>query len=513
MVTAMLLPYMHIPPAWDGGWYTACLLNATEAKFELKHFNCVGHTSFPYILILGISQYFDFGNIFLMQSANLLLWINACIFFYLILNKLSNNNRKTENALVTATLMVSPAITSNLLHLNLDFGVLVFFIPTLFFFINKQYFLAAAAGFVLCFTKELGLAMYVATAGLYILFFETSFLNLKLLKNNWIKIFSIGLPPLLYAAKLLRRTILYPDQSLFYTEVEYQFKEKPLFEMILDFDIFDPSFKSYLYDVFLLQFNWVLTGVAVVGLVIIIFNFKTHIKDKNLWFFLALLTTAIYITTRHRPFNHVRYLLINVPLLYIFCYIVINKYLPSFLKYFLYSGLTVLFILSNYRTIDPVSKYLFGTLPFGNHEVLNMGSKFYTGNAQRQTFNRDEQVYNLEYLKIHQLAEKFFADIRLNPYTVFVGSQDSRFFWPGLVDEKTLQRTGKRNGVFKPQYFDYVEEFSHMIEKPDILYYLHIPGMGITGQDVKLQQWYRFDSSKKYNIDGYTFKVDSYKKL
>ena len=511
-----MLPYLHAVPAWDGGWYTACLLNAAEAQFHLKNFNCVGHTSFAYMLLLAIGQYIDYGNLFLMQGINLLLWCCACIFFYKLSGEIYKKEINPENfCLLTGILAFAPAITGNLLQLNLDFGVLVFFIPTLYFLIKRSFIALTLSGTLMVFTKETGAALYLITIFWGVTFFELRNLSQIRIKKNLLNFTLLVFPLIIYAARTLYRYLRHPGLNLFYTEDGYQFEERSFLEMAFDFNFWQPTFKAYLIDIFALQFNWILTAAALAGLFYCSAKKQggfDSLKTKRFLFVIFLFLSVIYLVTRHRPFNHLRYIIVALPLFYLFTYGLITAAFKESCKRFLLWCVLLLTIFSNIRTIDPLSKFLFGTIPLGKQELLNMSAYFFVPNSVHSKFNRDEIVYNLEYTKLHEISEMVFQDIKLHPRLTFMGSQDSRFFWPGLVDEKNLRRTGKRQGVFKPHYFDYVEEFADVVEKPITLYYLEFPTMISDNQDQKLKRWYTYSHTTSYSIDGYEMKVKVYKK-
>jgi hypothetical protein len=523
----LLVPFMETVPLWDAGWYNACLLNATEAKFHLRNFNCVGHTSIGYMLLLAIGQYLDFGNMMLLHGTNIVLWYLAVLSFYGILRTLwSDKQLQEEQALLTIALLFMPTISANLLHLNLDFGVLVFVLPTIFFLITAQFHYSALTGTLMVFSKETGAALYVVVLVA---------LALAVLKTRQIPFFkslykaSFIVAPLgLYGARIMYRILRAPELNIFYTEEGLNFQEKPLLQMAFDLNVFDPSFRAYLIDVFILQFHWIFTLGIVVGLFVILaqahFGHKIDESDhnhsdraQNLFFapnvFVSLLFLGtLYLLTRHRPFNHVRYLLCILPMfLMIFHAVSIHGLRPQVRRSAIWLSI-FLFVGSSVSTFDPVSKYLIGTFQFGERSLLNMSSAFFVPNALHSAgFNRDELVYNLEYTKILDLTDAIFRDMDLDGKKTFMGSVGSRFFWPGLVDETTRRRTAKRISVFKPHYFEDVAEFSHVVDKPETLYYLEFPNMVTPAQLPLLREWYEYVDTRSYTVSGYALNVHVFK--
>ena len=522
----LLAPFMTIVPVWDGGWYTACLLNATEAHFQLRNFNCVGHTSFGYMLVLAAGQYIDFGNMILLHGTNLILWYLAVLSFYGTLRTLwSEKILRDEQALLSIALTFMPSISANLLHLNLDFGVLVFALPTIFFLTRTRFFYVAIVGSLLVFSKETGAALYlgILVALLVAAMKAQGLARCKNLKNIGFMLFPLGL----YGARTLYRILRAPDLNLFYTEKGYSFQEKPVSQMLLDFNIFEPSFRTYLANVFILQFNWIFTSAIIIGIVIIAVKVgcnkvcgkisentvSLQESKKDLWiepnlFVALLLIGTLYLLTRHRPFNHVRYLLCAFPMfLFVFHSISIKSLIPQIRRSIIWFCI-YLFAFSSFSTFDPISKYLTGTFNFGNHSLLNMSSAFFVPNeVHAADFNRDELVYNLEYTKMLDLTETIFSDIKLDGKLTIMGSVGSRFFWPGLVNNTSRRRTARRYDVFKPHYFEDVSEFSHVVDKPQKLYYIEFPNMLSNSQLALLMEWYDYRNTKEYILNGYKLRV------
>jgi hypothetical protein len=525
----LLIPFLETVPPWDAGWYTACLLNATEAKFQFRNFNCVGHTSFGYMLLLAIGQYLDFGNMVLLHGTNIFLWYLAILSFYGILRTLwSDEKLRDEQALLSIALLFMPTISANLLHLNLDFGVLAFALPTVFFLVRGEFFYSAIAGTLMAFSKETGAALYVVILiALGMGAFKAR--HLDFFKNRVRAAFIIA-PLALYGARIIYRVLRAPELNIFYTEEGLNFQEKPLLEMVFDLNIFEPSFRAYLIDVFILQFQWIFTLGILLGLVVIpvqaLLRAKTGNPNStqseggggrslriapNLFVTLLLLGT-LYLLTRHRPFNHVRYLLCTAPmLLLVFHSVSIRSLRPAIRRGAIWVSI-FLFVFSSVSTIDPVSKYLVGTFNFGDRPILNMSSAFFVPNALHTAgFNRDELVYNLEYTRMLDLSDAVFRDIDLDGKLTIMGSVGSRFFWPGLVNETSRRRTARRTAVFKPHYFEDVAEFSHVVEKPETLYYLEFPNMVTPAQLTLLHQWYDYVDTRRYSLGGYALNVHVFK--
>jgi len=278
--------------------------------------------------------------------------------------------------------------------------------------------------------------------------------------------------------------------------------------MLLDFNIFDPMMQDYLADVLLLNFNWIVTLLVVIGLVLKWRSLLESSRLRQSVFIVVMLATSFYLVTRHRPFNHVRYLVPVFPFLALLMFLVLPHIIKEYaIRMILLAGLCVLYFASNLFSIDPISRAYFGTFSFGTHSQLNMSSHSYPPNSTHPHFVRDELVYNLEYLKLHEMINWIFRDLSIRPQQTIMGSENSRFFWPEFVDSITLERSARHTGVFRPHYFDRVEEFADVVDKPKILYYIEFPSMISPEHFQKLERWYRFVATRAYDDGGYRINV------
>ncbi len=103
----------------------------------------------------------------------------------------------------------------------------------------------------------------------------------------------------------------------------------------------------------------------------------------------------------------------------------------------------VLFGLSIWRTTDPISRSIFGTFKFGDHEMLRMTSL--TGECCG--YGRDQLVYSLEFAQFHYVADKMLPALTSvpRPPTVVWPRVDWYFLWP--LDPRTGRRTLRSDGI------------------------------------------------------------------
>ena len=512
---SILVQHSDYIPVWDAGWYYACIFNAVEAPFQLRHFNCVGHVSVTYIAILALFQHLGPGQPYWLFLGNFSLLCLAAISFYFLVKSFNGLRQEYDqfdisDALATICFITCPPIIANLFHINLDFGVMIFSLCTLLALRSGNCWMAALCGTLMVFSKEIGLPLY---GGLILV--GESFFTLKErprfnTRKSWLRLFILGLPIALYLVRIVRRLVLYPEQSLFYTEQEYHFAEKSAVDMFLDFNIFEATFRTYLFDIFIFQFNWIFTISAIISVFVLLKRRLIQLNDTwktylSLAFFLI---GTVYLVSRHRPFNHIRYVLPALPIYFLFCYALMKQALPRLMTRSILAVISGLFLCSQLRSFDPLSVKYFGMVSLGDYSVYNMARHFFTSSPNRASFNRDELAYNLQFMYPLRAAQLAIKEISPDGHTTFMGSSGSKFYWPDFIEEGTFHRVGRRSGsVFKAHYFDTIRDFANVHNKPNELAFIEFPQFYSAGDLADLDQWYTKKISREVKLDGYRVNI------
>src|SRR5213075_1400637 len=139
----------------------------------------------------------------------------------------------------------------------------------------------------------------------------------------------------------------------------------------------------YAADIFILNFDWILTLVIVAWLVIVLAGILRERGVKELpaadvrparYIGLTALA-AFYLVTRYPTFNNPRYVLAALPLfVLVFGMAAVASIPRQWLRSAIMVLTAVLGICSMNATIDPLSRLVFGTFPFGQHRMLHMTS-------------------------------------------------------------------------------------------------------------------------------------------
>jgi hypothetical protein len=196
---------------------------------------------------------------------------------------------------------------------------------------------------------------------------------------------------------------------------------------------------------FVLNFNWVLTAGVLVGTGIMI-CYRDRITPLARGWFIALLLAlagAVLFHSRFGLWNNPRYVLPLLMLL-LSAFLIVLAELRIRLPRLTAAGFAMyvlLLVSSHFHTIDPISKLVFGTFRFGEHEMLTSGGfrklPYFDG---QEYIGRDQLVYNFQFMKFSDLAEEAVRRFGLETQYVtgpaFTGWDDFLRF-----DERSMTRS------------------------------------------------------------------------
>ncbi len=258
-----------------------------------------------------------------------------------------------------------------------------------------------------------------------------------------------------------------------------------------------------------LSFSWVLTAclfAAVVKLALVRRSREALAADtfprRPLVFLLLAFAGTTYALTRYETFVNVRYLLAIAPLLILVFAVAARVLLPRpALRYAFLSIVFLLLLASDFRTIDPVSRRLWGTFPFGRHQLLKLTS----WNNECCGYARDQLVYNLEYLKMHEIQNIMFADLRPTAATKFLAHPQADFFLAGRVTPEGTRTLGL--GDTLDVHYGALYDLDARRVKPERVYFVAFPNFD-NGPDLqRLRRTYSVASVKSYERSGYAIPV------
>ncbi len=456
---ALLQAELHYVPIWDGRVYANCAIEAASNGFaglSMESLRCAGHPSQGYIVFLALSQLLRFGDIAALHLTNVLLGLLALASIRVVLARVFPDPASARQLdVVTFLCAVHPVVLSTLLQVNVDFGVYVFFFVALAALLSERFGWTAVAGVFLCFSKETGVLAYGVMIGIDVLFRVlqapgTPAERVRRVLPMW----STVIPVALFGAHVLWWNATHAQSAVW-----KHTWQKGTMDGFRFFDLSDPIFLSYAAGIFLLGFMWVLSAAIGADL------FRGGVRmarrlpkrtvpgaDPSRLAYLSVLTAVlIYLLTSFRTWSNLRYFALFYPLLVILAFAALLRLGVGFkVRYAAMAAVTALFALSVYRSVDPISRAVYGTFSTGVHDMYRMSSitKEYDGPG------RDEIVYNLQFTGYHHVQNALFRVLQPTDSTAFATSRVARWNIWSQLDAFSFARTLRQEAVIVPRYWD-----------------------------------------------------------
>jgi len=508
-----ILPLMTVAPAWDSASFYICITNATGTHFHLHNFRCANHASVLYFLLLGITQYIDYGNVRLVYFINILIAIGGAVGMYGILQRRNDQLRETERGLLAALFLAAPVFFAHVIHINLDMAMTCFFVIFLSFLLHRRWWLAGFFAGMMVFTKETGMALYAATIVLFSIIVLPPFLR----SQKWHR--TLGqITPLLIPGLGIALYFLW--LRLEGWSVLWNATEKPMMINPFLIPINDRIFRLYLGNIFIVNFQWIITTVIAIALIIGTIRWRrnrssvmgkpaTASANRERLFLIFVAIATVYITTLVRPWSMARYVLAAYPvLLIVFSFALTSLWRNWIVRSLILSVILIAFVMSNLRTIDPVSKAFYGTFPFGTHAILQIDAR-----PVAESFKRDEMIYNLEYIEIEHLYSDAMAALRPSPTTPVVMGESGAFYFPPLIDAVTYRPTTVWNRSMKRRIVGGSWELRSLLqskEQPPLIHLIAFPNLDNSKVLTLLKDRYRETDQRVFAHDGYSITTSTF---
>jgi len=502
---SIVATHLDVVPIWDATNYLQCVEQAVIKPFDLLNFRCWGHPALFYDLLWAATQYVWPWTPAPMYVVNAVIGVASIVAFDGLVRRLFPDQGSSEYALVTALYAFAPLFVSHAVFLSVDFGATALFVIYLYFLAVRRFWIAAVVAVALLFTKETGAAAWAVTLGAYI--------------TAWVL-----RPGQSWPQRVLALRALYPQALVVVPVVAFawfaavvrhvpggligsyaavQALANP-FDAFLNTNLADPSMRAFLADIFILNYQWLYTAVIAAAIGAALIRVSPHVDDSDdrtrRGIFLTLvLGGLVYIVTRYRSSNGARYVLLATPLLLLVFYHALLSVCERHSRRLAYlSGCVALVFISNFRTIDFVSRSFFGTFAFGEHALLNMTSL--TGGL-----NLDSIVYNLEFLQLQYLYADMIQDLRPQSGSVLLMG-NAIYNFPPDIDGRDYRLTSEPSHVL-PLFValgDVKREViaSHMQRNGQLFYYVAFAN----ADNVQLRGLladYPLVRSKRYQRHGY----------
>ena len=509
---AIVATHLDAIPFWDARNYLHCVEDAVTKRFNLFNFRCFGHPSIVYALLWGLTQYVRPWTPASMYIVNAVVGAASIVAFDGLLRRLFPDRHDVEYSLLTALYALAPLFVSHAIFLNLDYGATALFVIFLYFLLARRYWLASVFGVAASFTKEIAAAACAVAIVADVVAFElrpgTSWPQRAAALRSYGPLLVI--PSAVGAYALLG--------AVFRSEWSWSdsFAPGPLVtnrtDAIWNTNLADPTIRSFLADIFVLNFQWLYSIAILVALCAALIRVAPSAGAPNdlrrRHVFLALsLAGLVYLVTRFRPNNNARYVLLASPILILAFYDALGRLSARAANRLIYlSVCAVLVVLSNFRSLDFVSRSVFGTFPFGSHALVDTTSLI-------GGLKLDAIVYNLEFLQLQYLYADMVRDVRPRYGSVLLMG-NAIYNFPPDVDGRdyTLTSNPTRAVPFFVAIGDVKRDAiaSHVRTEGELFYYVAFAN----ADNVQLRELlkkYALVGSKTYSRYGYTLDVHTFR--
>jgi hypothetical protein len=391
---------------------------------------------------------------------------------------------------------VHPVLLSSAVNLNPDFGVTVFFLLTLRALLRGSVVGAALAGTALTFSKEPGVVLFLLAVGLHALLFVIpgpSPGRARRLLRRW----PLALPPV-----LLLLFYVVGNNGLWLNPVQ---PSAGIFNQV--FRVGPELFLAYCAVMLLLQFTWVPTAliVAHLGLCARAALSRAPVPHSRVEIFVWLLAGFVFVASTMFPtFVNPRYFHPLAPLLLLCFASALGALRPP--RAAVRAGALVavagLFLVSAFRTVDPLSRAVFGTFAFGEREMLSINSITH----ECCGFGRDQMVYNLEFTQLHRLLDEAYARFPLEPGARYAAASLADWHVMGRIDERSRRRTVDRRDSFAPRLCS-GDSVALAAIRPRKLYFLDFPFVRPDRDLRMLEQAYDVTGVHRIERGGYRLRM------
>lgn len=540
--------YLDTVPRWDAATYWGALTTAVTATLSMTHwtelpqtilnsYNAFGHPSMGYFGLLVLGQLHDFPSLFMLNMINVLLSTLSVFSVYKIFRWfLSDDKYLPEVLIATAAYALEPLFFGCSIFINTDFPVLVFFTVSIACLLYGKYGCFVIASLFMIFSKETGAMYWAATVGG--VFLTSSLIFIYGLKSRTRVSLSQLLPPFqnnkanqhyiilrnIYAfICLLLPGILFKVFTIAQRGAMWSEGTGLKFDS-QGWNCFGFNTRVMLNragEMFVLDFHWIPCLIIVVASLVGLGRFieaksinninnKTITTSKNYltlhpnWAAIPIVTSFLaFVAFNLTYITYIipRYVINGGFFLVIFSVLSLHFAIKSQkIRLFILALMFILFAIQTFRTIDPLSKLVFGSSAFNNHQLLQIDNP---AEAVGNAF-----AYNSEFTSIDKLYNLMQKAIPLKADTqIITWSRDRWYSW-FYVNIKTLERTVDWRDAYNYNLIDIGELQNTQL--PSSAIYVYMPWLSALSNEAvelaQLQSFYQISEVTEVGYQGYTIR-------
>jgi hypothetical protein len=206
-----------------------------------------------------------------------------------------------------------------------------------------------------------------------------------------------------------------------------------------------------------------------------------------------------YAITRFATFGNSRYLVTLMALiLFPFLAALVRFNMPARYRHAILGACVVGYALSCVRTIDPVSRWIYGDFPVGSNVMLHMTSI----TKECCGLGRDQLAYNLEFTTLDALTQDGLRTVPVSDSVAVVIPDSTSWQTIGPMDLRSRRRTLATVGsdttlVLEPQ------DILRGKARPPRLYYFALPYASAARGLRELETLYQHDAERRLEHRGY----------
>jgi hypothetical protein len=505
--------YWGYYPLWDAAIYYECTLSAAKTSLNPLAYNVAGHPTMGYLWLPGVLMRYLGGSyrVILVYNAVLGWWMSVAV-ADMARRLLRGERRMLDLCLIAGSVMYCPVVVASILQLTPDYGVLVFLTLAARAFMHERLVRAIGWGILAGLSKESGALLFVVEVAAYYVIFS---LRAPRLAAEKVLAVYRRLPLILIPLAGLLAGAVYVGTK----GAAGLWRQADLLSVVRQFStvsFLDNVLPASLATIFVLNCMWIPALILLVYFAwwflrsVVLVRYREGARDPAFEFAVTVFVVEVFLLTRFRTFTNVRYYLPVFPWIILLAGRgLVDLHLPRLARIAGQGGVLAAVGLSNFRSFDPVSADVFGTMPFGEHRLFRITSL--TGECCG--LGRDQLVYNLEFAEIDRLLREVlpFVLAAEDRHTVAIHPEaDWKLF--DSVSPRTFRRTTPSVGTFKVPYTHTWAVGAAPI-KPEKIYYIALPNMANTNELVRYGAWYDFNwRRRRFEHDGYRIDVHELKR-
>lgn len=372
-ITAYTLFFLNLPPWWDGTTIAITAIDTVKANMNLY----IDFFGKPPLIFLSLGFLFKlFGYSAAIAHIYMLVFsLGAIIFTYKVGELLSGKDMAVA---ASSLLAFSPLFIAQSINLNFDLPSMALIMASHYFLLKKNYVGYAISGTLLVLTKEVGILFMVAVALSTAINFVLE--GRKHNTESYKAAFVAQLVPVFVFISWAYGNFTRHGWFIF-----------PRSSPILKLDpILNENFFIRLEQLFIINFNWILTLIVIFSAVMWVYRQGSKIKYYTYKPLVPLLLFTLFffiIVMPIRDFNLPRYLIVLYPLFYLassqamfnlfgknkkIFYGVIFSIIILFAAQTAYDSMPFVFL-------DPATQKIYGTNSYstlGGSEVMEINLKY-----------------------------------------------------------------------------------------------------------------------------------------